>query len=521
METMPYETNRTTADPVPASPGREIPLLTIAGITAILHIAVNLAGGYGFFRDELYYIACTDHMAWGYVDQPPFSIAVLWVSRLIFGDSLVAVRLLPAIASGSIVYLAGRIARDIGGNTFSEILAATLVVIAPQMLGTGAIFSMNIFDILFWTLSAWLFVRITAKHERKDFLILGIVVGLGLMNKISMLWLIAGLGAGIVIAGDRQLLKAPYFWAAAGIAFVIFLPHCIWQVIHRLPTVEFMHNASAGKYAASSPLDLLKGFSLAEHPLSLPFWVAGLGGLLFMRSFRPWRALGVMACTVFVILSVNGTSKAEYMAPLFPLLAAAGAVISGWIIHSWVRPVAVAVLAAAGFFLAPVALPVLPVASYITWQQKLGIQPGTSERKEIGALPQHYADMFGWEEMTAAVAAVYDSLSPSEKAACRILTNNYGEAGAIDFFGRRFHLPPALCGHNNYWYWGPGDATGEVIIRIGGKLESIRDTYSDATVAAVFRNPYCMPYENNLPIILCRHRHYPIQEDWPAFRHFE
>ena len=302
-------------------------LLYLAFIKLLIHLITNAIGGYGYFRDELYYIACSDHMAWGYVDQPPFSIAVLWLNRLLLGDSIFVLRFLPAVAGAIVVLIAGLITKELGGNKFAQALAACSVIIAPQLLGMNSYFSMNSFDILFWTIALYLLIMII-KWDKEDYwIILGIVLGLGLLNKISVLWLGAGLVVGLLLTPNRTLFLTRKVWFAAGIVLLIFLPHLIWQIVYNFPTLEFIRNATSQKYVAVSPLDMFVQQIMSMHPFTFPVWLAGLIYLLVSKTVKRFRILSIIYLTVFLILVINKNSKAEYLTPLFPMLFAAGSLI--------------------------------------------------------------------------------------------------------------------------------------------------------------------------------------------------
>lgn len=500
-------------------------LIYLALINFIVLFVTNALGGYGYFRDEFYYIACSDHMAWGYVDQPPLSIAVLWFNRLFLGDSFLALRLLPAVTGAVVVVLAGLMTRELGGKRFSQVLAACSVIVSPLMLWTNSVFSMNAFDVLFWTLAFYLIIIITKKNAEKYWFILGIVLGLGLLNKISVLWLGTGLAVGLLLTHNRRLYMTRRVWIAAAIALLIFLPHVIWQIAYGFPTLEFIRNATVNKYVAVYPLQMLTEQTLSMNPLTLPLWFSGLVYLLVSKSVRPFRILPIIYLTVFFILVINRNSKAEYLAPMFPMLYAAGSFTFEKFITKlnwrWLKPVALALILLSGIVFAPFTIAVLPVDTFIAYMPMLGMAPSTSENKELSKLPQYYADMFGWEKMVAAVADAYNTLTPEEKMKCAIIGNNYGETGAIDFYGQKYNLPKAISGHNNYWLWGHRNATGEVVIRMGGSMDAMLESYNEVQRVGLFRDDYCMPYENNMAIYVCKNRRTPLKDDWADFRHYE
>ncbi len=497
-------------------------LLYLALLKLCIHLATNLFGGYGYIRDELYYIACSDHLAWGYVDHPPFSVFLLRLSRLLFGDSLFALRLLPAVSGAVTVTLAGLITRELGGGRYAQVLTSACVIAAPLVLGMDSMFSLNSFEILFWTLAFYWIVLIVKRDRQEYWVFLGLTLGLGLLNKISVAWLGAGLIAGLLLSPNRKLFLTRKPWLAGALAFLIFLPYVLWQPAHGWPTLEFIRNAGSGKYIALSPFDLFLQQSLFMDPLTLPVWFSGCIYFLASRSVRPFRILPIVYLTVFLILAMSRNVKTVYLVPAFPMLFTLGGfTVEKFILRfnlRWLKPVTVALVLCSGAAFAPLVLAVLPVETFIRYSQTLGLAPSTSENHTLNRLPQYYADMFGWEKMARTVAGVYSALPPEDKEKCAILCNNYGEAGAIDFFGRKYHLPQALCGHNNYWFWRPANATGELVIILGGTAEEHSRTYGNVVQAGLFQDDYCMPYENNLPVWVCRKRQVPLSDDWASFK---
>ena len=496
-------------------------LLALALAKLLLHFTAITK--YGWFRDELYYLVCAQHPAAGYVDQPPLSIWILGVVRALFGDSLIAIRLLPALAGAATVFITGRIARELGGGHFAQALAALAALIAPVFLGSDHFYSMNTFDILLWTLAAWLALRALSAGSPRHWLALGVVLGLGLLNKISVMWLIAGLSAGVLVSPARGVLRTRWPWLAVGVALLLFSPHVAWQVQHGWPTLEFMRNATGRKMAGVNPLGFLSGQILEMNPVTLPLWLGGLVWLLFSRAGRAGRPLAVMYLAVAAFLLAGGRSRASYLAPAYVSLFAGGAVAFERITSARpraVRAIAVTLLVALGAVAAPLALPLLPVQNYIRYAKALGMAPSTEENLRIGLLPQHYADMFGWVELVDEVEKAYRTLSPEDQARCSIFGQNYGEAGAITVLGRRRGLPPALSGHNSFWLWGPGERSGDVMIVVGGDLEDNQRVFHDLRRVGTAHSKYAMPYEQEMPIYIGRGLRVPVRELWPQLRRF-
>lgn len=495
-------------------------LVVLCCAKLLIHLFTSI--GYGYFRDEFYYLACADHLAWGYVDHPPLSIFVMWFWRALFGDSMFAIRFLPAVAGSIAVFLAIQIVHRLNGGPFAQLLAGTAMIVAPIYLAIDSFYSMNAFDLIFWSLAIYILLRILQGENDRNWIFLGLALGFGLLNKISVLWLGIGIFGALLLTLHRRVLLTKGPWIAALIAALLFSPYIFWQIRNGWPTLEFMHNATSYKMASISPLEFFAGQILALHPLTFPIWLIGLIDLIRKKDVRP---LGLMYLIVFIILIINRASRVEYLSPAYPILFASGAVtLERWISIrnlQWLRPAYVALLIIGGAITTPLVLPLLPVEQYIRYSSALGMKPSTEERKEVGKLPQFFADRHGWDAMVADVAKVYQSLSPSDQAQCGIYAQNYGEAGAIALLGKKYHLPKALCGHNNYWFWGPGNFHGNVMIVIGGDPADHKQSFEEVKQAGVIECGYCMPYENHNPIFLCRGLKVDPKLVWPRVRHFD
>lgn len=485
----------------------------------LLHFLTN--GHYGYFRDELYYLACGDHLAWGYADQPPLIAVVARASRMLLGDSLFALRFFAAVAGALTVFVAGLLAREFGGTRFAIALTALAVIIAPVYLYLHTILTMNAFEPLCWTLGAYLVVLIIKQERPRLWLLFGLVTGLGLLNKHSTLFFGASIVAGLLFTSARKYFLSKWLWLGGLLAFIIFLPNILWEMRHDWATVEVLRSAAVHQNLPVSPVEFFTGQIVLMHPLTLPLWLGGLYFYLRTRAGRPFRALGwAYLCLFALIVLLKG--KVYYLAPFYPILFAGGAVgceeLFVRLRRPWLKPVAVSLLLAGGIVTAPLMLPVLPVETYRAYARALGFEGMKTEQQRMGALPQHYADMFGWPELTATVADVYHKLPPDEQGRCAIFTRNYGEAGAIDFFGPRYGLPKAISRHQNYWLWGPRAYTGECVITIGEKLSGVQKTFNQVEQVATFSHPYVMPYENDLPIFVCRQPKLSLQTVWPQVK---
>jgi len=496
------------------------PAIVIAAAYVGLQMATS--GRYGYFRDELYYLACGDHLAWGYVDHPPVVALVARVSRALFGESLLAIRLLSAVAGGATILLTGRLVRVFGGDAWAEAVAALGVVIAPIFLFLFHILSMNAWDVLLWTAVALTVARIFAEERPSLWVAAGVLIGVGVETKHSMAFFVLGLATGMLLTPARRWLADRFLWSGAAIAAIIVAPHVWWQAAHGWPTLEFARNATAHKNEALSPLAFLVEQILQMHPVNVLLLGAGLWFLATARGgrFRPfaWAYLAVFA------LLVAQRGKPYYISPIYPLMFAAGAAAIGAATARrtrWIRPAMLAAMLVFGAATAPFTLPILPVDLYIRYAAAIGLKPSSGERQRLGVLPQHYADMFGWDEIVSRVARVYHALPPDEQRSVGIVALNYGDAGAVDLLGPRYGLPlKAISPHNNYWYWGLRGASGEVLIVIGGNVRDHRQSYADVREVDRIACGYCMPYENNQPIFILRKPIRSIDEIWRTSRFF-
>lgn len=490
----------------------------------LLHIFVNVCCAYGYFRDELYYLACSDHLAFGYVDQPALSIFILKLHTLIAGKSLVAIRIIPAVAGGATVFVTGLITREMGGRKFAQFLAC-LCSFSFITLAMDGYYSMNSIDIFLWALTVYILLKIIKTERAALWIALGIVLGLGLANKINVLFLGVGLFAGLALTEQRKWLTSKWPYLAGVIAFILFAPYVVWNAVNDWPHLEFIHNASTKKYAGLTPIRFIADQFLLNNPVASLVWIAGIIGLLSMNILKPYRILIFLFLGPFIIFVINGTSKAEYLSPAYCILWAAGAIVWEHIttakrMGKTFRVGIIAIIIIPLLILLPMVLPVLPVENFITYSKKLGFAPDSNEGKELSELPQFYADMFGWKEKADAVARAYQTLTPEEKRDCVIYSNNYGRCGAIDLFGKSLGLPPVIGSHNNYWIWGPGNASGRIVIILGGNKDDLQRDFQSVEEVTISTCRYCMPYENNVPVFICRDIRTPLPELWPRTKSF-
>ncbi len=477
---------------------------------------------YGFFRDELYYIACGQHLAWGYVDQPPLVAFVAWFARHSLGTSLFATRLIPVLAGAVVVYATGRIAAELGGGLFAQFLAAIAILLAPAYLAFDTFLSMNAFEPLFWLLCAWIAIRIVKGASPRLWLLFGVVAGLGLENKHSMLVFGFALVVGLLLSGQARLFRSPWIWIGAAVALAIFLPNLLWEARNGWPQVEVVRNAQQFKNEAISPQQFLFEQVLFLQPLALPVWLSGLWWYFASLDGKRFRFLGWSYLLVLVIFIVLG-GKSYYALPVYPVLMAAGGVaLEGFFAapaRRWMAVAYAALLIVAGLVTLPFGAPILPVNTFLRYTRLLPYANSVkTERDSTAELPQLYADMFGWENMATQVASVYHALPQSEQAGCAILAGNYGEAGAIDHYGPALGLPAAISGHNSYYFWGPRGYTGSCVILFGERADELKGLFVDAQLVATITDPHAAVAERNVHVYVCREPRAPLAAMWPHFK---
>ncbi len=478
-------------------------LVALAGVSFVAHMLV--AGSYGYFRDELYYIADGHHLQAGYVDQPLLMGWLAALVRVTVGDSLVAIHIIPALACALLIVVTSLMARELGGGRVAQLVAGVAALFTLDFMATGSIFSVDVLDQLWWTLVSLVLARLLRREAPRLWLLVGLVAAVALLTKLTVLFFGLALALALLATPERRYLRTPWPWLAAGIAFLGLLPYLIWNALNGWPTVEFWRHYGVG----TSPLAFFAAQVGQMNPLAVPLAAAGLV-FYFRRTGARYRLLGWTFVFVYVLLTILRT-KPYFLAPAYPLLFAAGAVVVERL-HlrprlAWIRPAYVALLALSGLLLAPEVMPILPPVTVV---------------RAYGSLTQVLADRLGWESLTRTVEQVYAALPPTQRAQACVLTSNYGEAGALSQLAAPGRLPPVISGHNNYYLWGPGRCTGQVLIGVGYALADFRHTYIHTTLAATHRCRYCVSFEQDLPIVVGSNPRMPHPlRLWPAVKHYD
>ncbi|QHN05414.1 glycosyltransferase family 39 protein [Granulicella sp. WH15] len=489
--------------------------------------------GYGYFRDEFYYLACGRHLAWGYVDHGPVVAVQARLGELLFGTSVFALRVLSSAAGAVVVWLTGVIAWALGGRRPAQALAMFGVLLCPQYIALHGFLSMNSFEPIFWSVCVLALVLVQRGYsEGMWWMVFGVSAGVGLLNKPSMTFFLIAVAIGLLCTPQRRLLATR--WAAVGVGLLILiaLPNLLWQAQNHWPTLEFLENGRAEhKNVILGPVPFFMQQFLNMQPMNFALWGTGVVALLRGRSIRGMRWLGV-AFVVFFVTMFGLHAKDYYLAGIYPAFFAAGAIAweHRFAARKSVRqgrvvafPVFEGMLLVSTVLVLPMASPVLRPYTWIRYTTAMHLHGSKSETAETGPLPQFYADRFGWQQQVDTVVKAYRGLTPAEQREVCIYGDDYGEAGALDLLGRREEpsLPAAISPQNSYWMWGTHGCTGEIAIAIsGGSLEELQGQYESVTVLGRMDDPLAMPFERHKHIYLLRRRRPEMPFVWEKMKDF-
>lgn len=493
----------------------------IALTVFLLHVYFN--NRYGYFRDEFDYMACGNHLAWGYVDQPPLIPFLVRVCRAVFGNSLRSIRLVPALASSLLVVQTAWIAGELGGRRFAMVLSAVAVALAPIYLSDGSLLTTNCLEPNLWMGCAYCAILAVTRGNPCYWLWFGVIAGIGLEEKYTIALFGFAIVVGLLLTKERRVFADKWIWLGGAGAFALFLPNILWNIHYHWPFLQLMHNIraehrdvvlSAGQYFFQEAL--LIGL------LAAPLWIAGLVGLFASHKWAPFRFLAWSFVVCYgVLFALHG--KIYYLAPIYPMLLAAGAIVFENLIDArslcWLKPASVTVFTAVGLFFAPIMVPVLSPTEFLSYMNRLPFKlPVTEYSHERAALPQWYADQFGWREIVEETAVAWNRIPPQQRAGCGIFAQDYGQAGAIDFFGPHYGLPPALSGHQTYFLWGPRGYSGNCLIVLGDRPERLHELFDGVEyVGTSADNRYAL--ETGIAVHICRGAKFgTLQQVWPALK---
>ncbi len=481
---------------------------------------------YGIFRDVFLYISMSEHLGLGYLEVPPISPFVLAIVRYFVDTSYFSMHIIQAILGSAFIIITALMAKKMGGGKIAVLITLACTTFAPQYIGSDANFDYNTFNRLFWALALYSILLLLASENRKYWIYFGIAAGFGLLSKITMLYLGFGLFLAFLAARDRKYLFDKRFIFGGLIALAIFLPFILWQAYYGFPIIEYLANYKTKLYQAS-PLEYFTSQIINMNLFSILVWIPGLYYFLFNKEGKKYRVFGlgyIIIAAIFVI------QKAKYylIDPYYSVLFAGGAVYLTGIIEKykmeWLKQPLIYSVIICGVVSIPLARPILPPEVYIKYSRAIGIGNGVSKGEiyKTSDLPQYFADQFGWEEMAQKVAGVYQSLSNEDKKKACIYARNYGEAGALHYYRQKYGYPDPICSHNIFYFWGPGNYTGEIVIVVG-IYEKDKDTlvqnFDSVTEADRIYNKYAMPQENN-PVYLCKGLHGNLKEFWKKIKLF-
>ena len=497
-------------------------LLALAAVRLL--IPLFSAEPFGYFRDELYYIVCGMRLDWGYVDHPAMAPLFAAAGWKLFGETLYGLRFFPALFGAATVVLTGMMARALGAGVFGQTLAALAVLLAPFYIVVGAMLTTNSFELFFWAALSYAALRLVQDRQPRWWIWFGILGGFGLHAKHSVaIWAFALIVA-MLLAGQWRLVFSRWIVFGGLIAAVIALPNLLWQWQHAWPTYELLRNvATSNKNVVLSPLDYFLQQIFLLGPIAFPLWLGGLIWLLRARSDRSLRVHGLAYLVAFIVI-VALKGKNYYLAPAYAMFFAASAVaFERWTNarSRWLRPAYLMLMIIVIALMFPLSVPLMSPEATAAYQRATGISPPRSEHGHTAELPQHLADRLGWEEMVASVAAKFHALPPDDRARAGIFAQNFGEAGAVDILGRKYGLPPALSGHQNYFLWGPRGFTGNVLLVVDedpGLLPEVCGSLSD--LGALDSHPHAMPFERRQRLYLCRDMSPSLPELWPRVKRY-
>ncbi len=502
-------------------------LVGLAFVYFVLEWLPGVVGSYGYFIDEFYYIACTDHLALGYVDHPPVSIFLLWMIRAAIGDSLVVLRILPALAGAATILVTGLIARRLGANTFGQLLAAGAAMAGSIFHVTFSFYSMNAPSVLMWALGFWILVEIERRDEPRLWPLFGVLAGLSLENKHTFILLPVGLAVGLALTRARRHLASRWLWIGVVICACLFLPNLIWQHTHGWPSIEFYRNADFYKNVPTPPIEILIQQILFMNPAAMPVWIAGLVFFLVTGRGRSLRHLGLIYVVLLLLMVVGQKSRPDRIADVYTILFAGGGVLLGELCERrrlrWLRQALPAALVLFGVAMAPLGLPLLPPRVAAAYATRLGVTPQIEKGEgKRSSLPQWLADRLGWEKYVDDVEAVTRQIDPGDRNHAIIFVPSYGQAGAIELLGRGRGLPPVYATQNSYFHWGPPKDPVEVAVVTGPFLEEmVRTVYEDVELVRMHDCDWCMPWRDEVPIWLARRQKALFRDGWAGAKHYE
>jgi len=509
----------------------------IAFAALAFHIYFN--NRYGYFRDEFDYMSCGDHLQWGYVDQPPLIPFLLHFCRLLLGDSLRAIRFIPALASSLLIVQTAVLAREFGGRRYAILLSAVCALVCPQYLSNGSLLGTNCLEPNLWMGCAYFAILAVKRANPRYWLWFGVIAGIGLEEKYSIAIFGFGIVVGLLLTPQRRVFLDKWIWLGGLAAFLIFLPNLLWNIHNHWPFAELMRNIRAeGRDVIYGTVGFLIQQVLDINPLLAPIWLRGLFAFLFSARLKPYRFLGWSYVVSYLVFFFQH-GKNYYLSPIYPMLLAAGAVTIEAVLNrlkegrpnadrpkrgprlQWLKPVIVIVLLVNGAYLVPIVIPVISPEHFMAYSKTLPFKlPVTEHFGSHSPLPQWYSDQFGWKEIADEAVVAWNRIPADQRSDCGIFAQDYGQAGAIEFFDRKLGLPWVLSGDRTYWLWGPRGYSGNCLIVAGDNREQLEQLFGDVEFVGISaENPWAM--ESQIGFHICRKPKFgTLQDLWPRLKHW-
>lgn len=511
--------SKTTTGKPSLAPFATATLALVAIVALAAHLVTNAWGPYEFHRDEFLYFAMGEHLRLFSMDFPPFIAILSEIVRAILGDSISAIRLMPALAGTALVVLAALTARLLGGRRFAQGLAAFSVVASLLILRSANLYQPVVFDQLWWTLALMALLMLGETGNPRWWIGFGLAAGIGLLTKFSILILGFATLIALVVTSDRRWLKSRWPWIAAAIALFLGSPSIIGQITLGWPVFGQIENLSSRQLERITYLAFVKDQFLLHGGTIIA--VVGACALAFGRRWAAQRLLGATTIVAFLTLMLL-QGKSYYIGPIYPVLFGAGAVVFEGIGGNWGRLARWGMLTVMTVYLVlllPLGLPILKPATMERYLKDMGLEMAATTN--VGAqerIPQDYADMLNWKEQTEAVARVYRGLSTEDQAKAVILASNYGEAGALEFYGPRYGLPRPISFVGSYWSFGPGELPGEIVIAVGFEHDELSDYFQSVELARTVRHSFAVEEERRVRILVARKPSMTMQAFWPTVK---
>lgn len=486
--------------------------LTIILSLSLIKLIIQWFGNknYGFHRDELLHLSVSEHLDWGFMEFPPFIALLGKISYWLFDYSLLGLRLFPTLAGVTILIICCLIAKELGGKAKAILLSGICILAFLPFYRNHLLFQPVAFDQLFWTLGFYFFIRFINSENKKFLIFLGITLGLGLMNKYTILVWAFGLSVGFLFYKKANLFKNKWLYIAALIAFIIVLPNIIWQIQNELPILKHLQALNNNQLDKINPLDFV--LDQLDSPFTLIISLFGLVALISDKHLKKYRTIGIATITIFSTMWLLN-SKSYYVFGIYPVLFASGAVKIESLLNKkpvWIYAIVVVTLVPSIYFI-PELTPILPIDRFVEYKN-------LEEKDGQIKLTGDYADMFGWEEQVKLVDSVYQSLITKEKNNCVLWAENYGEAGALKILGKKYNLPNPISRHGSFWTWGYGNKDATVWISLGNEKSSVEHVFEEVELVKIITHKYAIGEENGIPLYICRKPKIDIEKWWKDYK---